>query len=202
MKNPRTLLAALVAAVVLFLWQSFAHMALPWSHSAMGPFEDAATIERTLKDNVLADGIYMLPHAAPGHQEAWEAAHRQATEGFSVLAIVTLSGKKSFGECLAWQFLFNLIGALLVTFLLTKLSHDGMGCRMGVTVFFSLFTAATAILPNWAWFAYPNSYTSFAVFTHVIGWTLAGLVLAKMIPKNEAADSDSTAPAAEEEVVD
>ena len=186
--NTRSFLAALAAAVVVFIWQSFSHMALSWSHNSISPFKNSKAIEQTITNNVSADGIYMLPHAPMGDEEAMTAAHKQAVEGVSVFAIVTLNGKKSFPQCLALQFGFNLLGALLITFLLTKLSHDGMGCRVGVTVFFSLFTVTTAILPYWAWWAFSNSYTGFVIFVHVVGWTLAGFVLAKLVPKNDDGD--------------
>ena len=58
---------------------------------------------------------------------------------------------------------------------------------MGVTVFFSLF--ATAILPSWSWWAFSNSFTGFVVFDHLVGWTLAGFVLAKLVPKNDEPES-------------
>lgn len=189
--NARSFLAALAAAVVVFIWQSISHMALSWSHDSIRPFKDAAAVEQAITANAPADGIYMTPHAPMGDKEAMTAAHKQAVEGISVFAIVSLDGKRSFGECLVWQFGFNLLGALFVTFLLSKLSHDGMGCRVGVTVFFSLFAVATAVLPNWAWWAFSNSYTGFVIFDHVVGWTLAGFVLAKLVPKNETSDEDA-----------
>jgi len=60
---------------------------------------------------------------------------------------------------------------------------------VGVTVFFSLFAVTTAVLPNWSWWGFPNSYIGFVIFDHVVGWTLAGFVLGKLVPKNEPTET-------------
>ena len=62
--------------------------------------------------------------------------------------------------------------------------RGGMGCRVGVTVFFALFAIVTAVLPNWTWWAYSGTYTGFLIFDHLVGWTMTGFVLGKMMPKN------------------
>ena len=202
MRNPRTLLAALAAAVVIFIWQSISHMLLPWQHNALNGFEneaamEAAILEQAKSNGELKDGMYMLPNVNPHDKSKTkeqirteqEAAMKQWTEGVSIFAAVSTQGRSGFGENLVKQFLFNLAGALLITFLLTKLSHDGMGCRMGVTVFFSLFAIVTTILPNWAWWAFSGSFTGFLIFDHLVGWILGGFVLAKLVPKNEVTDA-------------
>ena len=117
-----------------------------------------------------------------------EIATKQSETGVSMFLAVRLNGRSSFGVSLVYQFVFNLLGAVFVTFLLTKLSHSGTGCRVGVTVFFALFAVVTAILPNWSWWAFSNSFTGFMVFDHLVGWTLAGFVLAKLVPKNDEAE--------------
>ena len=203
--NPRSFGAALAAAVVLFIWQSVSHIFIPWFHNSLNSFEDEQAIEAAILANAkvdgeLTDGIYTLPNVNPHGdfqskeelQSATKVAQQQMAEGVSIFAAVVTQGRGGMREGLAKQFVFNLLGALLVTFLLTKLSHDGMGCRMGVTVFFSLFAIVTAVLPNWAWWAFSVSHTGFLIFDHLIGWILAGYVLAKMVPKNESPEEEAT----------
>jgi len=196
--NSRSTLAALAAAVVLFIWQSVSHMFIPWFHNSLNGFENEQAMEEAILANArvdgeLKDGMYMLPNVNIHDKSRdkkdivadQEAAQKQMAEGVSIFAAVVTQGRSGMGESLIKQFLFNFIGTLLVTFLLTKLSHDGMGCRMGVTVFFSLFAIVTAVLPNWAWWAYSGTHTGFLIFDHLIGWILAGYVLAKLVPKIE-----------------
>ena len=205
--KPRSYLAAFVAALVVFVWQSISHMFIPWFHNSLNSFADQnATanfiLEQAKVDGELKDGMYMLPHvdmANPNQEEVktlQAAAQKQMSEGVSIFAAVVTQGRGGMGEGLGKQFVINFIGALLIAFMLSKLSHDGMGCRMGVTVFFALFAIVTAVLPNWAWWAYSGTYTGFLIFDHLVGWTLAGYVLAKMLPKNEA--SEEAAPSTEE----
>ena len=186
--NSRSFLAALAAAFVIFVWQSISHMALPWFHDSHNKFENETEMVEAFKANARADGIYHLPQADMKDEAASEAAMKQMETGVSVFVAVKLTGRGGIAQSLVHQFIFNLLGALFVTFLLTKLSHSGTGCRVGVTVFFSLFAIATAILPSWSWWAFSNSFTGFVVFDHLVGWTLAGFVLAKLVPKNDEAE--------------
>ena len=143
---------------------------------------------KAFKANINADGIYHLPQANMKDKAAYEAATKQMETGVSVFVVVKLNGRGGMAQSLVHQFIYNLLGALFVTFLLTKLSHSGTGCRVGVTVFFSLFAIVTAILPSWSWWAFSNSFTGFMVFNHLVSWTLAGFVLAKLVPKNDESE--------------
>ena len=186
--NSRSFLAALAAAFVIFVWQIISHMALPWFHDSLNKFENEAVMVEAFKDNAKTDGMYHLPHADMNDKAAMETAMKQSESGVSKFLAVRLNGRSGMAESMVHQFIFNLLGALFVTFLLTKLSHSGTGCRVGVTVFFSLFAIVTAILPNWSWWAFSNTFTGFVVFDHLVGWTLAGFVLAKLVPKNDEAE--------------
>ena len=60
-------------------------------------------------------------------------------------------------------------------------------------VFCGIFTA---ILTNWSWWGFSNTYTGFLIFDHLVGWTLAGFVLAKItLPQPEPDEEDSSAEA-------
>jgi hypothetical protein len=193
--NSRSFLAALAAAFVIFVWQSISHMALPWFHDSLNKFENEAAMVEALKANAKTDGMYHMPHADMNDKAAMETAMKQSESGVSMFLAVRLNGRSGMAESMVHQFIFNLLGALFVTFLLTKLSHSGTGCRVGVTVFFSLFAIVTAILPNWSWWAFSNTFTGFVVFDHLVGWTLAGFVLAKLVPKNDEPEpADDASP--------
>ena len=58
-----------------------------------------------------------------------------------------------------------------------------------MAVFFALFAIATSILLNWSWWGFSNTFTGFLIFDHLVGWTLAGFVLAKLVPKNDEPES-------------
>ena len=194
--KPRSCLAAFVAALVVFVWQSVSHMFIPWFHKSLNSFADQNATREFLLENAkvngeLTDGMYLLPNVDIFQEDKdkikseQEAAQKQMAEGVSVFAAVVTQGRGGFAESLVKQFIINLAGALLVAFMLSKLSHDGMGCRVGVTVFFALFAIVTAVLPNWTWWAYSGTYTGFLIFDHLVGWTMAGFVLGKMMPKNQ-----------------
>ena len=198
--KPRSFLAVFLATFALYFWQTITHMVIPWYHSTLHKFEDPKDFEQTISEQAkvngkLKDGMYFLPQAEGNSEEAFMAANNRMKEGTFVFASIRHQGKTSFFECLAWQFVFDFMGTLLVAFLLTKLSHDGMGCRVGVTIFFALFLIVMGVLPNWTWWGFSSSFIAFHIFDHLIGWTIVGFVLGKMLPKNEAS-SDDDEPAA------
>ena len=58
---------------------------------------------------------------------------------------------------------------------------------------FALFTVVCGILPNWTWWDFGNAYVAVAIADTLIAWSLAGLVLAKMIP-HQADLADESEP--------
>jgi len=193
--KPRTLLAALAAAVVVFIWQTISHMALPWHQTAFSQFKDADAVQKVLEDNADGPGIYMVPWADHHDEEAMKQAMEQWDTGFSMFASVRPNGSNSFGESLGQQFLWNFLGAFFIAFLLVKLNLKGTSCKVGTTVFFALFTVVVGILPNWTWWGFGNSF----IADTLIGWTLAGFVLAKLLPYvEETANESAPEPASED----
>jgi hypothetical protein len=44
------------------------------------------------------------------------------------------------------------------------------------------FTSLIAHVSNWTWLGYSTSYTLMAIFDQMVGWLLAGLVMARLTP--------------------
>ena len=78
--------------------------------------------------------------------------------------------------------MWNFLGAFFIAFLLVKLNLKGTSYKVDPTVFFVLFTIVIGILPNWTWWGFGNSYIAVNIADTLIGWTLAGFVLAKLLP--------------------
>ena len=183
----KILLGALLGGLTVFLWQAISHVPLPWFHTSLNQFENPEEVEKVLAANAKQDGMYLLPN--PGMDASTEEmaqGETQMTEGFSVFGSINQKGRLGYGKALAFQFLYNVLGAALITFILCQFKEGGYGCRIGVAVFFALFAIFTAILPNWSWWGFSNTFTGFLIFDHLVGWTLAGFVLAKItMPKAE-----------------
>ena len=149
--KPRILQAALAAAVVVFLWQSVSHMALPWHRTTLSKFKDAGAVQKVMEENADKPGMYMVPWSDHHDDEAMKKAMEQMEKGFSMFAAVRPNGSNSFGESFVQQFVWNFLGAFFIAFLLVKLNLKGTTCTVGTTVFFVLFTIVVGILPNWTW---------------------------------------------------
>ncbi len=197
--KPRTLLAALAAAMVVFIWQSVSHMALPWHHTTFSEFKDATVVQKVMEENADKPGMYMVPWSDHHNEEAMKKAMEQMEKGFSMFAAVRPNGSNSFGESFVQQFVWNFLGAFFIAFLLVKLNLKGTTCKVGTTVFFALFTVVVGILPNWTWWGFGNSFIAVNIADTLIGWTLAGFVLAKLLPYvEETANESAPEPASED----
>ena len=170
-------------------------MALPWHQAAFSQFKDADAVHKVLEDNADGSGIYMVPWADHHDEEAMKKAMEQTEKDFSMFAAVRPNGSNSLGVSLVQQFLWNFFGAFFIAFLLGKLNLKGTSCKVGTTVFFVLFTIVIGILPNWTWWDFGNSFIAVNIADTLIGWTLAGFVLAKLLPYVDEANESAPEPA-------
>ena len=51
----------------------------------------------------------------------------------------------------------------------------------------------TGILPNWSWWGFGNGFIAVNIADTLIGWTLAGFVLAKLLPYADETSSEAAA---------
>lgn len=194
----KILLGALLGGLTVWVWQSISHMALPWHYTAFSQFKEPAKVETALKENAEGSGMFMIPWADLKDEEAMQKAHEQSATGLFVFASVRPQGGIHFGSNLGQQFLWNALAAALVTFILCQFKEAGMGCRIGVVLFFALFSVFTTVAPNWTWWGFGNQFTLVGIADMVIGWLLAGVVLAKLtLPKPEDSAGDDEPAEAE-----
>ncbi len=131
--------------------------------------------------------MYILPNAhtyEPGMtEEQRKAAHeegmKRGVQGPFMLASISTHGWGSMGTAMLVGLLTQIAGALLATWLLLKTSGLQYWGRVGFLVVFALTVAVLAHVPYWNWWHFSTSYTAVALADLLIGWFLAGLVIAK-----------------------
>jgi hypothetical protein len=82
---------------------------------------------------------------------------------------------------LSVQFLSNVLAAGIVSYLLslaiaTYWKRVGLAALLGI---FGLFTISSIY---WNWYGFPNAFFLAQAVDMVVGWSLAGAVIAKLIP--------------------
>lgn len=162
-----------VAGIVLFIWSALSWMVLPWHKTTLNSFKDEKALVEVIKANVTKSGIYFLP------MKEMEVTEQKSASPL-VFASVHLEGMPaSMAKPMIIGLIGQIIAAMLVGWLLLCTSGLSYLQRVGFVLIFAIAGSIIADLPNWNWFAFDTNYTLVLAADMLIGWFLAGLVLAK-----------------------
>lgn len=184
------LLGGLLGGVVLFVWGFVSWTVLPWHNTTLNAFGDESAMIGTVAANAPKRGIYMIPgeRNSSGLTEEEKKAHEEASmkrmvEGPFVFAAVSPQGTAGMGPAMIGAFVIQFLGAALATFLLMRATAMPYLARAAFVMLLGLFAGIVTHAPYWNWWGFPADYTLVMSADLVIGWTLAGLVIAR-IAKN------------------
>lgn len=183
------ILGGMLGGLALFVWGSISWMVLPWHMMTFEKFKDEATVAQALTANAGVSGVYLLPNVHkhdPGMTEEQKKAEeaegmKRMVQGPSMFAAVNLVGVGNMGHPLLITLLGNILSALLATWMLLKTHGLHYLGRVGFVMLIALTAAIVAYLPDWTWWRFSTSFTAVGVADLLIGWFLAGLVIAKVI---------------------
>jgi hypothetical protein len=181
----RTVVAGIVAGLVVFIWGGIAHMALPLGKAGMQFPPDAAqnVALAALQGSFEQEGIYLLPMPA---EELWQDDEAMARFGADAAtrpyAFVVYQPQghdlnAAFGPMLGRQLGICLLAGVLAAGLVA--GQPGSRLRRallvaGMGVFGWLVVAA----PYWNWYRFPSEFIVASLVEHAVGWLLGGLAVA------------------------
>ncbi len=189
----RILLAGVVGGLVMFVWGAISHMVLPLGEVGVRQIDsNEETVLTAMRSAIREPGFYFFPamdHSSGMSKEQQEAAMKKWEEKYragpwGVLIYhpqgsgQALSPKQLIGEGLS-----NIAAVLVAAILLSK-AVGGLGGFGGRV----LFVALLGLLPSlaidfsyWNWYGFPTNYSLAVAADQLIGFTLAGLVLAAFV---------------------
>lgn len=178
----RTLVAALLGAIVFFFWGFVSHTFLPIGQMGMKMATSETPIIAALRDNLPGEGVYVVPGLAPekmADEAAAKAYSANAKANPYAFVIYQPQGKDrlEMTDNLVKQFVSVLPAALLVAYILA-LGVFGFGKRVLISTLLGLFAWLTVSVPHWNWYRFPLDFTIGALLDQVIGWMLAGVAIA------------------------
>ena len=196
----KILIAGMVAGLVLFIWESIAHIVLPLGEAGVKGLPNEVAVLASLKDNIKAPGFYFFPVGGtdqPGltreqQQKALEKQEKMMRAGPSGILIAHPEGLAGLSAAnLVIQFALDLMVMLLAAFLLARATMlAGFGARVGFVAMLGLFPTLRVDLPQWNWYGFPTAYTAAQFVMHLVGFAAGGLVLARLIGGQTRADRD------------
>lgn len=186
--NRSLILGGLLGGLVAFAWNAFSWSVLPFHASTLRPFRDQAAVTRVLQDEAPASGIYALPSPdldRPGLSKAEKKAARdsmmaRSQRGPNAFVAIRLGKLTSVGMRMGRALVISILGALLLTWIVLQTAAIGFVGRMRVVATAALTAGVIAELPNWNWWGFSTGYTVANLADLVIGWFLAGLVIARV----------------------
>ncbi len=177
----------LLGGLALFLWGAVSWTVLPWHDMATNTFTNEAALAQAILANAPKPGVYFMPnaHHEPGatpeqKKAAMAAAEQRMEKGPVVFASVRLAGMSSMAPFLITGIVISILGATLGTYLLLKTQGLGYFGKVGFLTLFALTAGVVCFLPFWNWFGFSTAYTLVSIVDLVIGWFLAGLVIARV----------------------
>ena len=193
----RVLLAGILGGVVAFIWSAVVHM-LP-STQAMGLSllnEKEAAVLTSLKANVTQPGLYFFPGinlaSKPSESEknGWVERYRSGPVG--LLLYRPVGGEMMEPGQLIVEFVSTLACAFIAAVILTATVGSYLK-RVLIVAAMGLFTWLALSISQWNWYGYPFAFITLDLLDQAIGWLLAGLAMAAMIPPHQSVTPIPTA---------
>lgn len=186
----KIVLAGILGGLALFLWESLAHVVLPLGEAGIKAMGNEQAVVAALKENIREPGFYIFPapERTPGmSKEQRQEAERKAQEkwriGPSGIMVFHPEGAGvSLPGLLGTQFGVDVLAMFLAAFLLSRAttlaSYAG---RVLFVASLGLFPTLAVEVPLWNWYGFPAAYTLAQFTIHLVGFAVAGLIIAALI---------------------
>lgn len=188
----KILIAGILGAVVAFVWSSFAHMALPTGDMGIRSLPNEDAVVAAMKQSIPERGFYYFPgmdvshKLTPEEEKAWTAKYAAGPIG--ILVYNPAGDTPMSPRMLVIELLSDVLAGLVLAWVLS-LSAFSVG-RGAVTVgLLGLFAWLSLSVSMWNWFGFPEAYLLTEAIDQVVGWGLAGLVMALVLRPRAAAAS-------------
>ncbi|MDQ6939000.1 MAG: hypothetical protein M3119_02465 [Verrucomicrobiota bacterium] len=182
----RILLAGLLGAIAMFVWNFVAHMLLPLGELGVSQIPNQSAVLSALQNNLGEQpGLFFFPtpELKPGEKmhdkQVMERMVSQYESKPTGILVYRPAGRPfTFGKWLAREFGFQFVESLLVAYLLAQAALPSYLKRVVFVTIIGVVVAITTNMSYWNWYGFPKLYTVSYMFTQAMGYFCAGLVIA------------------------
>lgn len=176
--SKRPLAAAVAAGLLLFLFNAVSWLALPFHGESLHDLPGGT--ERFVAQ-LPASGVYHYPGHTSDEQEMKARLERARKGPVVTLMVVSKEGLDPMAPGrFAVTLLLDIAAAFAAALVLARVG-GGFGHRFGVAVLLGVFLAVGGRAQDWLWWSQPTGFALPGVIDAVLGWTLAGAVLAAIV---------------------
>jgi lysylphosphatidylglycerol synthetase-like protein (DUF2156 family) len=182
----KTLVAGILGGVIAFIWSAIAHVNPLTGMLGLSMMNTQAeeAVATALKSNVQRQGLYFFPgcdmkHMTKEQEAAWTAKHKAGPVG---LLLYDPAGRDPMDmtQQLLVEFLATALCGCIAASILSA-TVGSIRCRATMVAMMGLFTWLAISISQWTWYRFPFSFIALDAIDQVIGWLLAGFLMAKMI---------------------
>lgn len=176
----KTVIATLVGAVIVFVYQSMSWMVLP-VHENVFKYSDAdVEIQEFLNERLTEHAVYVVPGKPPGMSEAEHQQQMEAHEGkpWAMITYHPSMNMEMSGNMLT-GLMFSILSVLIIVWVLTAASSvfSTFASRFFVCVLFGAFLTLNSSLADLNWWDSPWHFVSGNLVDELVTWVLCGLWL-------------------------
>ena len=183
----KILLSGILGGVVAFIWSAIVHMNPVTGHLGLSVMNEKGedAVMAALKSDVSQPGLYFFPgcdmsKAMTKEQEAaWIAKCKAGPVGF-LLYDPNGRDPMDMTQQLVVEFLATMLCGLIAASVLSA-TVGSVRCRATMVAMMGLFTWLAISISQWTWYRFPFSFIALDAIDQVIGWLLAGFLMARMI---------------------
>jgi hypothetical protein len=178
----RILLAAILGGLIVFVWSAISHMFTPLGAMGLSTMTNEDQVLTALRANVPKSGMYMFPGLDMSKKEPtpeWEAKFKQGPNG--LLIINAGPGEDKFPRQLASELVTNIIAGYIAAILAAMMVGTMMRRAIAIALL-AVFATVSLSFSYWIWYGFPPTYVLGELVTELVGWLLAGFVIAKLVP--------------------
>jgi hypothetical protein len=180
----RVVLSGILAGIAVFLWGFVSHELLPVGTLGIRQIHDEDGMREALSSRIIEPGLYQIP----GHdmsKSLSEAELAAETEKYSkgptgVLVVHPRGRDPALGLLLGKEVATNIVCALIAAIVLTQVRSNYAG-RVLCVMLMGLFGFLIVSVPYWNWYGFPLDFTLGQGVVHLVGWLIAGLIMAAII---------------------
>jgi hypothetical protein len=193
-RSQSIVVGGVLGGIAFFAWGAISHMALGLTDRYMKGLPEEGAQLSAWRDGLKQPGLYMFPGAAlldaqqtgtneqqNAAMQAWAADYARGPRG--LLVYEPAGAKVGFAGLFLTQFGIAIAVGLLAAFVLAMAAPalPVYGRRVLFVALLGLFASVLIDLPYWNWYSFPTGYTVAYFFDHVVGMTVAGLVIARFV---------------------
>ena len=184
-KLKRIAIAATLGMVVMFIWGGFSHLLL-FIGTGFTPMPNEDRIIATLKKSIPEQGLYFFPGKdfrkkyTPEEESVFMEKFRFGPVG--MLLYRPVGGTPLSPPKLVTQLISNFLSSLTAAFIASLLLATYWKRVLAITLLGGLACISVGMI-YWNWYEFPTSFFLAQCVDLLVGFFLAGLVIAKIAPQ-------------------